>query len=195
MIDSVKDAITERIKTPIIGTYLLLFAWFNYLQIHKLIVNFNDFEKTKTAYEEISFSIYTPLKFTIVYILLLAVIKIFGQNWDTLVNIISNNILDKLSKFHFTENLKVIDTLTKKELIMSNSIANSKGKNRKLRAELDKVIAALKTTEEEAKRSQGQKNSISSLTIIEKSAIFQKAKEVIRISKELDETLDESSLP
>lgn len=128
MLDAAKEAITDRIKTPIIGTYLLFFTFVNYLQFHPLIVNFKSIEKTQEAFRTLDVNLWTPAGYTLIFVLISAIIKVANRNWDGLIELVIQNTLDKLSKLHFRYNLIEIAKLQNKmakrdeELIRSRSL-------------------------------------------------------------------------
>ena len=127
MLEAAKEAISDRIKTPIIGTYLLFFTFVNYLQFHPLIVNFKSIEKTQEAYGSLDISFWVPASYTLVYVIISAIIKVANKNWDGVIELVIVNTLDKLSKLHFRHNqIKIAELKNKitkrdEELIRSRS--------------------------------------------------------------------------
>ena len=158
MLENLSDAIKDRIKTPIIGTYILLFIWFNYLIFNKLVLSFHDPLETEAIYKSIVFDFFKPLSFTILYVIVTALIKIINNNWDAFINLISNNLTDKMKGLHFTENLKTIGFLEDQNIRMFNVIVRARTKNSQMRSGLDQLSSNLATTKNESQVATKERN-------------------------------------
>ena len=108
-----KEALLDRIKTPLIGSFAIILVAYNFPLFQNLAVSLSDATKTENAYTKIikDISICWPIIYSIIYVVLTGVIKIINTIWDELVNIMSSITLDYLSRIKKTENLITIDTL------------------------------------------------------------------------------------
>tara|TARA_Y100001936_G_C16089411_1_gene684676 strand:- start:3476 stop:4048 length:573 start_codon:yes stop_codon:yes gene_type:complete len=163
MLEAAKEAISDRIKTPIIGTYLLFFTFVNYLQFHPLIVNFKSIEKTQEAYGSLDISFSVPAGYTLVYILISTLIKIANKTLDAGVEMVIDSIHEKVSERQRNDNLRKINTLNKDLDEVYNRITSATSFFNTGREHIFEIVRALKLnvkeTSSENTRTQDQLNN------------------------------------
>lgn len=124
MLQAAQEAITDRLKTPIQGTFLLFFIWFNYPTIQSLIINFNDSTMTEILYKDAYFKFKIPIYWTLGYIMISALVKIANENLNILITRISDSLSDWLSKAQWNKNIKLINEYRDKEKILMINITD-----------------------------------------------------------------------